>query len=348
MDSTPLSSYAKSTVGAQAQTQEVSFACSHVEVFHIIVNFTIMKANNNNQRQPMIKPKASASLTQTLRRAFPALLGFGTAAGITVALTYAHHTDTHFAKTAAGIARVHTIQDENGSAVRVLQLKGAYESATYLDERRYTPVFAYQKAFDRIFDAALPNRNILMIGGGGYAWPKHVIATRNDISLDVVEIDPAITAIAKKWFYLDELIIDHPSATERLSLITANGRSFLKNREAPLRYGAIINDTFSGKEPVLSLASIEAARLIKENLAPQGLYATNVVSECEGESITFLRQIVTTLNEVFSHVYIIPCEDADFGLEDNYLVLASDVAISYPDALPYDDDFLSEVLFESA
>ena len=99
---------------------------------------------------------------------------------------------------------------------------------------------------------------------------------------------------------------------------------------------------------MLSLASIEAARLIKENLAPQGLYATNVVSECEGESITFLRQIVTTLNEVFSHVYIIPCEDADFGLEDNYLVLASDVAISYPDALPYDDDFLSEVLFESA
>lgn len=295
----------------------------------------------------MTKFKTTTPLTQTLRRALPALLGFGAAAGITASLTYARHTDTHFAKTAASIARIHTIQDENGSAVRVLQLKGAYESATYLDKHRYTPVFAYQKAFDRIFDTVLPNQHILMIGGGGYAWPKHVIATKPDISLDVVEIDPAITAIAKKWFYLDELANDFPSAVQRLSLITADGRSFLQNREVLPQYEAIINDTFSGKEPALSLASIEAVRLIKTNLAPQGIYATNVVSEYEGEDITFLRQIVTTLKEVFACVCIIPCEDTDFGLEDNYLVLASDALLSYPDALPYDDDFLSEVLFDS-
>ena len=84
--------------------------------------------------------------------------------------------------------------------------------------------------------------------------------------------------------------------------------------------------------------------LVKKRLLPGGVYAANVVSECEGEDISFLRSVVTTVQSVFAYADIIPCDDADFGLEDNYLVIASDAQYSFSGALPFDDDFLSNVL----
>ena len=165
-----------------------------------------------------------------------------------------------------------------------------------------------------------------------------------DLTLEVVELDPAITAIARKWFFLDKLLEDFPVIQNQITCITAEGRSYLN--ETTNHYGAIINDTFSGKSPVLCLASIEAMQLVKQRLVPGGVYATNVVSEQEGFDISFLRKVVTTLQEVFSYVYLIPCEDADFGLEDNYLVLASDRPYSFTNTMAYDDDFLSSPLHD--
>lgn len=271
-----------------------------------------------------------------------ALVGFAVGATAALTQTYLRQTDTHFVKTSKGIARIHTARDENDTPVRVLQLQGAYESATYLDENRYEPVFAYQQAFDHVFEGHLPSNEILMIGGGGYAWPKHVLSTKPEMQIAVVELDPSITTLARKWFYLDQLLEEIPDATDRLKLITADGRNYLEGTAN--RYAAIINDTFTGKDPALSLATIEALRIAKTSLLPGGIYATNVVSEQEGEDISFLRDVVTTLNEVFAHVVVIPCEDTSFGLEDNYLVLASDLAHSFSETLPYDDDFLHNVL----
>lgn len=325
-----------------------------------------------------------------LTRFIPGFVGFSLAAAFAVrflpragslshTLPYFKINDTYFVKTRDGLARIKTILNDEETPVRVLQIKGAYESATYLDENRYTPVFAYQRAFDHLFEADLPTHNLLMIGGGGYAWPKHVMACAAeqqleadhkkatlkdlqnsnkettsactkapvilcDLTLEVVELDPAITAIARKWFFLDKLLEDFPVIQNQITCITAEGRSYLN--ETTNHYGAIINDTFSGKSPVLCLASIEAMQLVKQRLVPGGVYATNVVSEQEGFDISFLRRVVTTLQEVFSYVYLIPCEDADFGLEDNYLVLASDRPYSFTNTMTYDDDFLSSPLHD--
>ena len=289
------------------------------------------------------------SLPATPRAVGTIAVGLGLACAVAGLTIWKHlrKSDTHFVKTSAGLARIHTIEDEQGNPVRVLEQNGAYESATYLDKNYPVPVFAYQQAFDHIFEASLfdnsfANNQVLMIGGGGYAWPKHVLSTKPDLYLDVVELDQSVTDIAKKWFYLDQLLDELPHAADKLGLITAEGRNYLKTTHK--QYAAIINDTFSGKDPVLSLATIEAMRLVKLRLVPGGIYATNVVSQDEGEDITFLRHVVTTLDEVFNQVVIIPCEDTDFGLEDNYLVIATDAEYPFTNTMPYDDDFLSSIL----
>ena len=195
------------------------------------------------------------------------------------------------------------------------------------------------------------SRRVLVLGGGGFAWPKHVLATHPEARLDVVEIDPAIIRIARRHFFLDEAIERFDPAHVRLRLICDDGRAFLENAmegsqrsygvsPEETRYDAIVNDAFSGAEPVRSLSTVEAAQASKACLAPGGLYAANVVSDFDRANIAFLRDLAATLAEVFAHVHIIPCPDEDFGGEDNYLVIATDSACDFEGAVPFDEDFL--------
>ena len=253
-------------------------------------------------------------------------------------------------RTKGGMARVKTVQDAAGERVRVLQQGGVYQSATYLDKRRFEPVFAYIWAFDTMFQADGTLRGVeghgiervLMLGGGGFSYPKHALATHPELSMDVVEIDPAVVRLARRWFFLDEL---EKLAGERLGLITADARAYLAQAIVDgTRYDAIVNDCFSGATPVQSVATLEALLHIKACLRPGGIYLANVVSANGGEDISFLRDFVATTAAVFSSVHVVPCEDEVFGGEDNYLVLASDASYVFESSLPFDEDFLGTVL----
>ena len=106
------------------------------------------------------------------------------------------------------------------------------------------------------------------------------------------------------------------------------------------RFDAIVNDTFSGEEPVRALATVEAARAVKGCLTPGGVYAMNVVSRDDGQDLTFLRDEVATLAEVFAHVHVLPVDETVWAGEDNYIVLATDAQTVFDGTIPYDDDFL--------
>ena len=240
---------------------------------------------------------------------------------------------------------VRQVRDHDSEPVRVLQTGGVYQSATYLDERRMEPVFSYYRAFDHAFTLRPDTRRVLMIGGGGYAWPKHVLATRDDVSLDAVEIDASVTEVARRWFFLDEAMSAHPG---RCRLITGDGRAFLEDGAASGRepYGAVVLDAFDGSEPVRVLATVEAARAVRANLASDGLALANVVSAEAGTDIEFLRDIAASFAEVFAHVHVIPCEDDPFAVEDNYLLVATDANWPAPDAIPFDEEFLGEPMYD--
>lgn len=106
------------------------------------------------------------------------------------------------------------------------------------------------------------------------------------------------------------------------------------------RFDAIVNDTFTGDEPVRALATVEAARAVKGCLTPGGVYAMNVVSRDDGQDLTFLRDEVATLAEVFAHVHVLPVEETVWAGEDNYIVLATDAQTVFDGTIPYEEDFL--------
>ena len=290
----------------------------------------------------------------------PAAMGaaaVGAAAAGVAAACAIHRADPHVVRTSSGPALVRTIRGPDGEPVRVLRQGGVYQSATYLDERRFEPVFAYYRGFDAMFEAEPAMREelghgierVLLIGGGGFSYPKHLLTSRSGIRLDVVEADAAIVEAARRWFFLGELQLRlaYPllSQGNSLDIYTADGRSYLSVAQARgARYQAIINDAFEGREPVRSLATLEAARLAKACLARDGLYLVNVVSEGRGTDLSFLRSEVATLLEAFSFVHVLDTTDERFGGEANYLVIATDAAHAFQGDIPYDADFPGHVL----
>lgn len=256
--------------------------------------------------------------------------------------------DPHAARTGAGMALVYTRPGPDGSPVRVLRQGGVFQSATYLDERRFEPVFAYQRAFEVVLGEGEPtpdrSHRVLAIGGGGFAWPKLALTSHADLAMDVVEVDTAVVEVARRWFFLDEL---EARAGSRLNVVVGDGRAFVEGPDAaPACYDAIVNDAFSGGEPVYALATVEAAHAIKRRLVPDGVYAVNVVSRDGGADVTFLRDEVATLLQAFSHVHVLTVEDDDWAGEDNYLVIATDGDAAYPDAIAFDEGFLGEPLWD--
>ena len=136
------------------------------------------------------------------------------------------------ARTRNGLARVRRVRDANGDEVRVLVQGGVYQSASYVGDRWTEPVFAYYRAFDDVFEAQDAMRaacghgidRMLMLGGGGFAYPKFALMSHEGLRMDVVEYDAEITRLARRWFYLDEL---ERMVGDRLCVITAEARSYL-------------------------------------------------------------------------------------------------------------------------
>lgn len=159
-------------------------------------------------------------------------------AGTSALLAYGvRKADPRFYRTKFGPAVVCTTTDADGRAVRLLLVGRSVQSATYVDEEyRAEPVFDYYLAFDLMFDAKPDIERVLMVGGGGYAYPKHIIATRPEVHMDVVEIDPAITRIALRDFYLAEYLSDSPfGGAYDLGRVCADGCDYLADLSRVVR-----------------------------------------------------------------------------------------------------------------
>ena len=274
---------------------------------------------------------------RTVRNSLIALLTTGIAAGIGAFAHLVRSADPHVTrKTMFGPAVVATLEGESGERVRVLFVGRSIQSGTYLEPgRRFDPPFEYYRAFDRMFEeGAVPGgvSRVLALGGGGYAWPKHAIAHHPEVSVDVVEVDPAITRIARDHFFLDELIEKTGCVRDgRLGLISADARAYLGVCDKT--YDVVIGDCFRAADPYAPLATADGVRAVRGVLREGGLYLANVVV---GRDPVPLQQLCEVLATAFKHVWVLPCTDESFSTDDNYLVLATDADHVFEGAIPYE------------
>lgn len=248
--------------------------------------------------------------------------------------------------TMAGPLRIYTIA-RNDEWVRVMDVQGTMQSATYLDDSRcYELVYDYTKAYNHMFDADLAIDDVLVLGGGGYSYPKYLISHYPDLRCDVVEIDQKVTLIAQRYFFLDRLMVEFETEeTGRMELICDEARHFLEQSDR--RYSAIVNDCFSGLHFAEGLATVEAARLYHEHLVEGGIYLSNVIGALEGDRSKMMQRVIATLGEVFSHVYVIAGQPETPTNCDNNVVIATDGEWTFKDVFPFVRDLSARILRDS-
>lgn len=176
-----------------------------------------------------------------------------------------------------------------------------------------------------------------MIGGGGYTFPKYLIAHYPQASCDVVEIDGKVTETAKKYFYLQDLIDEYQTDENgRLNLITADARVYLNKLDK--KYDVIINDAFAGGHPVGILATDECVSNVKRALNEDGIYMMNIIATRDDTNQKFLTSELKTIRKHFNHVVVLPCTpNVPESSYQNFVLYASDAQLTFDGEITIDD-----------
>jgi len=175
-------------------------------------------------------------------------------------------------------------------------------------------VFEYTKYYDLMNYFKEEIGDTLLIGGAAYSYPKHYLNKYSDRNLDVIEIDPKVTEIAKEYFELKQ---DY-----RLNIFHQDGRIYLNQNTK--KYDVILNDAFTGNTPPFHLSTHEAIEKVHASLNDGGVYITNIIDELDKGKNSKLKSEILTLKSVFDNVYVFPCSDKeDTKVTQNIIVVAT-------------------------
>lgn len=251
----------------------------------------------------------------------------------------------------------------NEERMRLLLVDGAMQSAQYLDPLLEDELaFEYMREFEWAFRLHPSARRVLLIGGGGFAYPRFFLKNYPEKSIDVIELSPTIVEIARDYFGLRALEAQYP---DRLRVIVGDGHRYLEKlsemftspdahagaanagdrkahtaaetmriledskcsaaASAGLRYDAILNDAYIGYK---SSASMQAsAQLFHQCLTDGGLYAANMVTALRGLHSIQMRREQKNFQKVFAYTFLMQCDDeiSPFVPQNN-IFFASDAA----------------------
>jgi spermidine synthase len=139
--------------------------------------------------------------------------------------------------------------------------------------------------------ASRPVRQMLVIGDGGGTIPRAYARFYPRVRIDGVELDPSVTAAARRYLGLG----DNP----RLHTVTADGRVYLERSRQ--KFDLIVIDAYRQPYVPFQLATREFFRLVREHLAPGGIVALNVAATPHDRRLT--ERIGTTLATSFPQVW---------------------------------------------
>ncbi|MCX6713314.1 MAG: fused MFS/spermidine synthase [Candidatus Vogelbacteria bacterium] len=191
--------------------------------------------------------------------------------------------------------RILTMLNPAGRPVRFFQADPfSVQSGRYLDSEEL--LFEYTKYYHLLELWTPETRHSLMIGGAGYSFPQAYLRSYPKATIDVVEIDPGVTALAKRWFGL--------TADPRLKIIHEDGRRFLNSTTDS--YDTIMIDAFRSVFAPIQLTTREAVAAMRSRLTDNGLVITNIIASWRGPKSRFFQAELATYREIFPSVYAIP------------------------------------------
>ncbi len=224
--------------------------------------------------------------------------------------------------------------------IKWLFINDERSSAMYLDDDEL--VFEVLKYYHLVKHFNPDFKRTMMIGGSGYAFPKDFLNKYPQAEIDVVEIDPGLTDIAKKYFNLKD--------NSRLGIIHEDGRTFINHSNK--KYDAIFLDAYKSILTVpYQLTTVEAVQKMSSMLNDNGVILANLIGNFNPNQNLFLRAEIKTFKSVFKHTWLFAVQNPNPSNEDidkyqNFILVASkkplEVDLSSND--PQIDSFLKHLI----
>lgn len=196
------------------------------------------------------------------------------------------------------IKTVDVSRSDSVNRLRAMVLDNLVHSLSDLDDPLHLE-YRYEQLCAEFFAWRFPDRQAslksLMIGGGGYTFPRYMEAVYPQAGIDVVELDPEVMKTAFEYMGL-------PRDT-RIHSFTVDGRWFVRNSTAV--YDVIFIDVFNDLSMPPHLTTYEFALEVRRILKPDGFLLVNIVDHFrEG---LFLPAYLRTLMAVFGddHVHLL-------------------------------------------
>lgn len=225
-----------------------------------------------------------------------------------------HDIDTQYSR----VQVFETHDPKTGRPIKALATDPFFvQSAQFLDSDEL--VLDYSRYYHLISHFKPDVQRSLLIGGAGYSFPRSYLKTYPDAQIDVVEIDPGMTRIARNHFGLT----DDP----RMNIIHLDGRMFINSAPSDA-YDAVFMDAFGSLFSVPHhLTTLEAAWQQHRILKDGGVMIFNLGAAISGEASHFLHAELSTYRRVFAEVLLFKV-NADY--EDSRLQNLIIVALKEP------------------
>jgi len=184
-----------------------------------------------------------------------------------------------------------SIKGNNGNPLESLVLDHLVHSYTDLEDPLYIE-YEYIRMYEEMVRWQAKKRTslkVLFVGGGGYTFPRFIEAKYPKAKIHVVEIDPEITRVAKKYLGIS----DHT----QIRSFNEDGRWFVMNCKEKGTYDFIFGDAFNDLSIPYHLTTKEFAMQLKSLLKPDGLLLANVIDSFKKGA--FMPSYIRTLEEVF-------------------------------------------------
>ena len=186
------------------------------------------------------------------------------------------------------------VYEENGERCMCFtrQCRIGRQSCIFLtDQHRFALNYTRMMLGGMLFTGPAP-QSVLIIGLGGGSIPKALREILPQAQIDIAEIDPAVTRVAKRFFNFKE--------DAKMKVIELDGRVYVKRAlRQGVKYDAILLDAFDHEYIPEHLLTREFLAEVKSLLTPRGVVVGNTFSSSklyDHESTTYADVFGTFFN----------------------------------------------------
>ncbi len=213
-----------------------------------------------------------------------------------------------------------SIQKDTKLKTRNLLINNEHSSAMFLDNSEL--VYEYTKYYNLAKHFFPDFKNTLMLWWAWYSFPKSFLLNYPNSKIDVVEIDPKMTELAKNYFKLTD--------NKNLQIYHEDWRVYLNKTNK--KYDVIFWDAFSSHYSIpYQLTTKEAIQKKYDILNKDWVVILNIISAIEWEAWQFLQAEYKTYKSIFPQVYIFPVRKENDWKEVQNIILVALKSDKTPD-----------------